>query len=71
MPKAPTHRYVGNPGYVRRIEAHGVVNLHPGDEFTLTDAEAAAAGGDFVKVDKPAPKPKPAANAADTKDDDA
>lgn len=73
MSKPPTHRYVGNPGYLVRLEAHGVAQLEPGAEFTLTDAEAAAAGADFEAIAKPAPKTtsktKPAADAADTKDD--
>lgn len=67
MPKAPTHVYAGNPGYLIRLEAHGVVELYPGDELTLTKAEADSAGGDFLAIDKPKTT-KPAADAADTKD---
>ncbi|MCB9376801.1 MAG: hypothetical protein H6515_13165 [Microthrixaceae bacterium] len=69
MPKAPTHVYVGNPDYMVRLAAHGVVHLVPGVELTLTRDEAKATGADFEPI--PKPSKSTAADAADTdKDND-
>lgn len=62
--KAQPYTYTGNPGYEFFLPS-GRLALDPGDTVDLTDAEAASLGDEF----QPA-KPKPAAKAAPTPEDD-